>query len=160
MNTALYVGMDVGGSRSRAAVVDAAGVLRGAAEGPGGNPVAHAADRTAAALAGTLRSALTGLPGDAVRGLVLGLAGAGTVGPAVVATRLADLTCAAGLTCRAEVVGDVVVAFAAGSAGPDGTVLVAGTGATAARISGRRETEVTDGHGWLVGDLCVLRSSR
>ncbi|MHA6619403.1 hypothetical protein [Pseudonocardia sp. DLS-67] len=59
---ALYVGMDAGGSRSRAAVIEATGALRGAAVGPGANPVAHTPDRTFDALAGTLRAALAGLP--------------------------------------------------------------------------------------------------
>jgi glucosamine kinase len=148
----LYVGMDAGGSRSRAAVLDATGVLRGAAQGPGANPVSHAPDRAFDALAATLRAALAGRPVDDVRGLVLGLAGAGTTGADAVAARVADLARAAGLTCPTHVVGDVVTAFAAGTAEPDGTVLVSGTGATAARITAWREAEVTDGHGWLVGD--------
>jgi glucosamine kinase len=148
----LYVGMDAGGSRSRAAVLDATGVLRGAAQGPGANPVSHALDRAFDALAATLRAAIAGHPVDDVRGLVLGLAGAGTTGADAVAARIADLARAAGLTCPTHVVGDVVTAFAAGTAEPDGTVLVSGTGATAARIAAWREVEVTDGHGWLVGD--------
>jgi N-acetylglucosamine kinase-like BadF-type ATPase len=50
------------------------------------------------------------------------------------------------------VVGDVVTAFAAGTAEPSGTVLVSGTGAGAVRIVDRRETNVADCHGWLLGD--------
>lgn len=145
---ALYVGMDAGGSRSRAAVIEATGALRGAAVGPGGNPVAHAPGRAFDALAGTLREALAGLPAADVRGLVLGLAGFGTADADVAA----GLARAAGLTCPVHVVGDVVTAFAAGTARPDGTVLVAGTGAGAVRIVARREAEVADCHGWLVGD--------
>lgn len=144
----LYVGMDAGGSRSRAAVVEATGALRGAAVGPGGNPVAHTPDRAFDALAGTLRVALAGLPADDVRGLVLGLAGSGTTD----ADAVAGLAREAGLTCPVHVVGDVVTAFAAGTARPDGTVLVAGTGAGAVRIVARCEAEVADCHGWLVGD--------
>jgi N-acetylglucosamine kinase-like BadF-type ATPase len=145
---ALYVGMDAGGTRTRAAVLDAAGTLRGAAEGPGGNPVSHAPDRALDALAGTLRAALGVLPAADVRGLVLGLAGAGPTGGVAGAA----LACAAGLTCPVQVVGDVVTAFAAGTAEPDGTVLVSGTGATAVRIVARREAAVADANGWLLGD--------
>lgn len=145
---ALYVGMDAGGTRTRAAVLDAAGTLRGAATGPGANPVSHAPERAFDVLADTLRAALRGLPAGEVRGLVLGLAGAGTSGGIAVA----DLARAAGLTCPANVVGDVVTAFVAGTAEPDGTVLVSGTGATAVRIVGRREAAVADGNGWLLGD--------
>jgi N-acetylglucosamine kinase-like BadF-type ATPase len=105
-------------------------------------------ERAFDALADTLRAALRGLPAGEVRGFVLGLAGAGTSGGIAVA----DLARAAGLTCPAHVVGDVVTAFAAGTAEPDGTVLVSGTGATAVRIVGRREAAVADGNGWLLGD--------
>ncbi|TWF77140.1 N-acetylglucosamine kinase-like BadF-type ATPase [Pseudonocardia hierapolitana] len=145
---ALYVGMDAGGTRSRAAVLDASGALRGTAVGLGANPVSHVPERAFDALAGTLRAALDGLPASDVRGLVLGLAGAGTSGRIAVA----DLARAAGLACPAHAVGDVVTAFAAGTAEPDGTVLVSGTGATAVRIVGRCEAAVADGNGWLLGD--------
>src|SRR5262245_30028201 len=111
---ALYVGMDAGGSRSRAAVIEATGALRGAAVGPGGNPVSHAPDRALDALSGTLRTALAGLPADDVRGLVLGLAGLGTTDVHPIADQLAGLARAAGATCPVHVVGDVVTAFAAG----------------------------------------------
>ena len=82
----------------------------------------------------------------------MGLAGVDTHGADAVAARLADLARGAGLTCPTHVVGDVVTAFAAGTARPDGTVLVSGTGAGAVRIVARREAEVADCHGWLVGD--------
>jgi glucosamine kinase len=148
----LFLGMDVGGSRSRAAVVDGSGRLRGAAEGPGGNPVSHPPDQAFRALAGALRAVLHDLPAAAVRASVLGMAGVGPMQLPAMSADLADLADAVGLPCRPAVVGDVIVAFAAGTAEPDGTVLVAGTGATAARITGRERTAGTDGHGWLVGD--------
>lgn len=152
MSSALYVGMDVGGTRSRAAVIDAAGTVRSTAEGPGGNPVSHAPDQAFHALAGALRAALSGLPTTAVRGVVVGLAGVGSLRRSEFAARFAALGADIGLTCRTDLVGDAVVAFAAGTPEPDGTVLVAGTGATAARIVDRTEAGVTDGHGWLLGD--------
>lgn len=149
----LFLGMDVGGSRSRAAVVDGSGRLRGAAEGPGGNPVAHPPGQAFRALAGALRTALHGIPAAAVRAAVIGMAGVGSEGLPEVSAGLADLASAVGLTCHPGVVGDVVVAFAAGTAEPDGTVLISGTGATAARMAGREAVDGTDGHGWLVGDV-------
>jgi glucosamine kinase len=149
----LFVGMDVGGSRSRAAVVDDAGRVRGAAEGPGGNPVSHPPDQAFRALAGAMRAALHDLPASAVRAAVIGMAGVGSGRLPVVSTSLADLAVEIGLRCRPEVVGDVVVAFAAGTPEPDGTVLISGTGATAARIAGLEPVDGTDGHGWLVGDV-------
>ena len=138
------LGTGAGGTRTRAAVVDEAGRLRGAASGPGANPVSHAPERAVGALAGTLQA---GLDAAEVRGLVLGLAGAGRGGLAV-----AEPARAAGLSCPVRVVGDAVTAFAAGTAEPDGTVPVAGAGAAAARIVARREAVVADGNGWLLGD--------
>ncbi|GAA3091791.1 BadF/BadG/BcrA/BcrD ATPase family protein [Pseudonocardia yunnanensis] len=148
----LFLGMDVGGSRSRAAVVDGSGRLCGTAEGPGGNPVSHPPDQAFRALAGAIRAVLHDVPAAAVRSAVVGMAGVGPMQLPAMSADLADLADAVGLPCRPTVVGDVIVAFAAGTAEPDGTVLIAGTGATAARITGRERTAGTDGHGWLVGD--------
>lgn len=149
----LFVGMDVGGTRSRAAVVDASGLTRGAAGGPAGNPVSHPRDQAFHALAGALRAALHGLPAGAVRGAVIGLAGVGSARLPAVSALLGELAADIGLGCRPEVVGDVVVAFTAGTPHPDGTVLISGTGATQARIAGFAHVDGTDGHGWLVGDV-------
>lgn len=44
------------------------------------------------------------------------------------------------------------VAFASGTGEPDGTVLIAGTGAVAGAMRDRRLTRTADGHGWLLGD--------
>jgi glucosamine kinase len=99
----LFLGMDVGGSRSRATVVDGSGRLRGAAEGPGGNPVSHLPDQAFRALAGALRAVLHDLPAGAVRAAVLGMAGVGPMR----------------LPCRPAVDDDdVIVAFVAGTAEP------------------------------------------
>jgi N-acetylglucosamine kinase-like BadF-type ATPase len=57
-----------------------------------------------------------------------------------------------GLTCPFRIVGDVVTAFAAGSPARSGTVLIAGTGAIAARVDSLRVTATADGWGWLLGD--------
>ncbi|KKZ73335.1 BadF/BadG/BcrA/BcrD ATPase family protein, partial [Streptomyces showdoensis] len=49
--------------------------------------------------------------------------------------------------------GDADVAFAGGEGTPaDGLVLIAGTGAAAARVAGRRAIRAADGDGWLLGD--------
>ena len=58
----------------------------------------------------------------------------------------------AGLTCDPGYRPDLEVAFAAGTPEPDGTVLVAGTGACAGAVNDHRLTRSADGHGWLLGD--------
>lgn len=57
-----------------------------------------------------------------------------------------------GLSCPPTYVTDLEVAFAAGTAEPSGTVLIAGTGAVAGELRDRRLVRTEDGHGWLLGD--------
>lgn len=148
----LFAGMDVGGTRSRAAVVDATGRLLGAATSVGGNPVTHPPQQAFDAMAEALGNALHGLPASAVGGVVLGMAGGGSLPGDAMRRGLDSLRDRLGLGCTPTVVGDVVVAFVAGTPSPDGTVLIAGTGAVAARIEGWVHTGGVDGHGWLLGD--------
>lgn len=56
------------------------------------------------------------------------------------------------LACPMVVVGDAVTAFAAGSPASSGVVLIAGTGAIAAHVSGEQVLSTVDGNGWLLGD--------
>ncbi|MFD0633412.1 hypothetical protein ACFQ9X_19430 [Catenulispora yoronensis] len=58
----------------------------------------------------------------------------------------------AGLVCPVRVVSDVTVSFAAGTPHADGTLLVSGTGAVAARMHDRLPALFRDGYGWLLGD--------
>ena len=58
----------------------------------------------------------------------------------------------AGLRCPYAVHGDALVAYASGTAAPDGTVLIAGTGAITAQVHELRLDRIADGHGWLLGD--------
>ena len=55
-------------------------------------------------------------------------------------------------SCDPGFVPDLEVAFASGTPESDGAVLVAGTGAAAGSLTGRRLTRTADGHGWLLGD--------
>ncbi|MEJ3654421.1 BadF/BadG/BcrA/BcrD ATPase family protein [Actinomycetes bacterium KLBMP 9759] len=149
----LFVGIDVGGTGTRAAVVDAGGRVLGSALGRGGNPISHPRETAFGVLAGTLGAALVGIPGRDVRAMVVGMAGSGSVPADVLAGELATVAGAAGITCTPVVVGDDVTAFAAGTPEPDGVVVIAGTGSATARITGRTWTDGIDGHGWLLGDI-------
>ncbi|WP_083959016.1 N-acetylglucosamine kinase [Herbidospora mongoliensis] len=145
--TALIIGVDGGGTSTRCVVVSESGEVAGRGLAEGAN-VLSAADPAANLLA-ALRDAMRGLDPSRVVGGVFGLAGSG----AGRAGKLAgEAWHSAGLPGRPSVVADVLVAFAGATAEPDGTVLLAGTGAVAARISGWEVAKVVDGHGWLVGD--------
>ncbi|GAA2288983.1 BadF/BadG/BcrA/BcrD ATPase family protein [Streptomyces kunmingensis] len=155
----LAVGIDAGGTRVRARCVDADGRLVGAGHGGPGN--ALSVERAALvrhleqALAAAVPKALRG----AVAGVVGGFAGAGEDGGSVRGHSVAEDCLAEALArlgvdgAALRVYGDVEVACASGPGAPaDGLVLIAGTGAAAARVAGRRTVRVVDGDGWLLGD--------
>lgn len=149
----VVVGLDIGGTSTRATALTLDGERLGTGRGGGGNPTSHGAERAAAELLTALRGALAGVDPARVRAGAIGLAGAGRLladpaGRAAFDRAWHD----AGLRCPYAVHGDALVAYASGTAAPDGTVLVAGTGAIAAEVRDLRLDRVADGHGWLLGD--------
>ncbi|MFC1416226.1 N-acetylglucosamine kinase [Streptacidiphilus cavernicola] len=147
---ALVLGLDAGGTGSRALAATAQGEVLGRGSGAGANQ--HSAPDPAAALTEALCGALAGLDPGRVTAGVLGLAGAGPAGRAE-AERLAGTAWArAGLTGRPAVVTDLAVAFAAATVRPDGALLLAGTGAVSALFRERVAVRRCDGYGWLLGD--------
>jgi N-acetylglucosamine kinase-like BadF-type ATPase len=148
--TDVAVGVDIGGTSSRALVVYADGRVAGRGSSGGGNPnshpPAHAAKRVAEAVADALPE------GAVVVGCMLGLAGESKfTDPTVVAVFEAALR-QVGVGCRIDVVSDAEVAFASATSSPEGTVVIGGTGSVAARIVGRRKESWRGGWGWLLGD--------
>ncbi|MEU1530013.1 N-acetylglucosamine kinase [Streptomyces fagopyri] len=169
LNQDLVVGLDAGGTRTRAVLASAATgrTLGEAAAGPGNAltvPLPQLTDRLADAIGRSVperarRSVV------AVVGGFAGAAGAAGSGDfADFADRdpgrlnaLAALTEALrrlGIAARTVgVSSDIEAAFASAPGTPaDGLALVAGTGAGATRIVGRRCTATVDGDGWLLGD--------
>lgn len=163
----LVIGVDAGGTRSRACLTGAApgaAVLGRGSGGPGNALSVGRADLTrhlSDAVAGALAEALPACP-DArsrVAAAFGGFAGAAVgIGPErgqrLAVSCLRDALAANGITGAAvDAGGDTEVALAAAPGAPaDGLVLIAGTGAIASRIAGRRRAGVVDGHGWLLGD--------
>jgi len=150
------LGVDAGGTTTRALVATLSGERLGQARSEGANPNAHGVDRAADRLAEAVAAALDRAgPGarDAVAAGVVGLAGVSALRDATVRARMDRALSEAGLgSGRGFFTGDDEVAFASGTPSPHGTVLIAGTGAIAARIDGRRRTRSADGMGWLLGD--------
>lgn len=149
----LVVGLDAGGTSTRALVLDLDGARLGAGIAGGANPNSHPPEQAAACVAEALREALDGLDSRKVRSGVLGMAGASklTTDPQVSALFRTAWE-EAGLQCPMRVITDCEAAFATGTSSPDGTVLVAGTGAIGARISAHHMTRTAGGYGWLIGD--------
>jgi N-acetylglucosamine kinase-like BadF-type ATPase len=148
----LVVGVDAGGTASRAVVAEANGeVIARATAGPG-NPAAQGP--AAAVQIGTaIRAALGRHDPRHVDAAVVGLAGISALSDPALAQAFAREWKEIGLTCDVEIVGDAVTAFAAGTSSPAGAVLIAGTGAVAALVDNARIIRTADGLGWLLGDL-------
>ncbi|MEV4945962.1 BadF/BadG/BcrA/BcrD ATPase family protein [Streptomyces sp. NPDC053755] len=153
---AVVVGLDAGGTRTRARLADAATgeTLGEGASGPG-NALSVPRDALARNLAAAVGRAVPRGRRGAVLAVVAGFAGGGPGGGRDNArTALAEALGATGIVPgRVEVYGDADIAFASGPGTPtDGLVLIAGTGAAAARVERRRAVLTVDGDGWLLGD--------
>jgi glucosamine kinase len=147
----LVVGVDAGGTASRAVVATLAGAVVGRGLAGPGNPFATG-PAAVASITEALRQALSGVDTGAVAGGVLGLAGNAACADPVIKAALDAAWASAGLRCARTVVGDAETAFAAGTPAPSGAVLIAGTGAVAARLEDHLIVRVSDGLGWLLGD--------
>lgn len=149
----LMLGVDAGGTGSRAVVLDTAGELVGRGDGGPGNPCVTGADAVRS-IGATIRAALGEHDPATVRGAVVGIAGLSSLADPLVREAFAHEWAAIGLTCAVPVVGDAVTAFAAGTDGATqrGSVLIAGTGAVAALVDGLDVVRTADGLGWLLGD--------
>ena len=153
MGEAYVLGMDIGGTATRAVVLDLDGRRCGTGLAGGGNPTSHGPQAAASSLTTALSAALAGLAPARVAAAAVGLAGAGRLVADPQARAAFDTAWReAGLRCGYTVHGDAVAAYAAGTCEPDGTVLIAGTGAIAAAVRDLRLARVADGHGWLLGD--------
>lgn len=143
-----FLAVDAGGSHTRAACIDAGGRVLGWGTANGGNTTALGDDGVRAVEQAS-RAAITEAGVDASQlTAVLCAAGEAPV------ERRAALAGRLGLADEEawHIVGDALGAYFSGSSSPDGIVLVAGTGAVAARVRGSSLVEVVDGLGWLIGD--------
>ncbi|WP_432986253.1 N-acetylglucosamine kinase [Dactylosporangium sp. CA-233914] len=148
---AVVVGVDAGGTASKAVVVDGSGTVLGRGAAGPGNPSAGGPP-AARAVGSALRSALAGLDPATVTAGVVGVAGASALADPAVAAAFAEEWVSIGLRCEIPIVGDAVTAFAAGGDWSTGAVLISGTGAVAALVDGLCTVRVADGLGWLLGD--------
>lgn len=161
-NARLAIGIDAGATHTRCLVVDETGarLARGSAEGANQNSSAD----PALALTSALRDALAAL-GDVepdgrrrVERVTIGIAGAGSAGLARAEAAARQACRDAGIAAPVSVSSDIEIAYAAGSSdrdgviSPDGTVLIAGTGAVAAAVADFAVVRRCDGLGYLLGD--------
>jgi len=147
----LVVGVDAGGTASRAVVAAPDGAILGRGSAGPGNPTS-AGYEAARAIGTAIRAALGDRDPHSVRAVVAGVAGIGILTDPIILAAFDAEWAATGLTCPVSTVGDAVTAFAAGTPAASGAVLIAGTGSVAARIENWRITQTADGLGWLLGD--------
>ncbi|HVV09991.1 N-acetylglucosamine kinase [Amycolatopsis sp.] len=145
------VGVDAGGTSTRALAVAADGTVLGSGRSGGANPNSHPPAEAVAHLAEAITAALTGLDPAAANACVVGMAGTAKLTDRSVAALFEAGWRRLGLP-EVVVLTDAEVAFASATTEPDGTVLVAGTGSIAGRIRRRRMVSTAGGYGWLLGD--------
>lgn len=146
------LGVDAGGTSTRVVVVDQTGLVLGHGSSGAGNPVSSGVDQAAGAVREAAELALrrAGLDGAHISQVVVAMAGS-SIDPD---TRwLTDPLARIGLTAQVSFESDLLATFCAGTPAADGYALVAGTGASALRVEAGRVAAVSDGLGWLLGDV-------
>ncbi|CAM4183274.1 BadF/BadG/BcrA/BcrD ATPase family protein [Kibdelosporangium persicum] len=146
------VGVDAGGTGSRALAVDLAGYRLGRGASGGANPNSHPYDVAAARIAEAISLAIRDLDPADCKACVVGMAGSSKLTDPEVARVFHDTWNGLGLGCEIRVITDQEAAFASMTSEPSGTILVAGTGSIASRIENHRMVRVVGGVGWLLGD--------
>ncbi len=143
--------IDVGGSTSRAHLVDTAGRCLGQGRDRGGNPASNNPEFAASSIISAVEAALADAGGGPFDIIVALIALAGPQAH-VALQRLETVFRAAGLTGPIVFAGDLLAMFASITPAANGYCVVAGTGAGAVRIRAGEVERVVDAAGWLLGD--------
>jgi N-acetylglucosamine kinase-like BadF-type ATPase len=145
------IGVDAGGTSTRAIAVAADGKVLGTGRSGGANPNSHPPAEAAGHIAAAVEQSLGTLNPAEANACVVGMAGTSKLTDPAVAALFESTWQRLGLA-EVLVLTDAEVAFAAATSAPDGTVLIAGTGSIAGRIRKRRMVSTAGGYGWLLGD--------
>lgn len=145
------VGVDAGGTSTRALAVAADGTVLGIGRSGGANPNSHPPAEATGHLAEAIGACLSGLNPQEANACVIGMAGRSKLTDPAVAG-LFEATWRRLELGEVLVLTDSEVAFASATSAPGGTVLIAGTGSIAGRIRKRRMVSTVGGYGWLLGD--------
>ncbi|HKS45092.1 MAG TPA: BadF/BadG/BcrA/BcrD ATPase family protein [Amycolatopsis sp.] len=149
--TRFVVGVDAGGTSTRALAVAEDGTVLGSGGSGGANPNSHPPEQAAARIGEAVAAALGDLDPRQANACVVGMAGSSKLTDPAIAALFEATWQRLGLA-KVGVLSDAEAAFASATSAPDGTVLVAGTGSIAGRIRKRRMVSTAGGYGWLLGD--------
>lgn len=152
MKRTALLAIDVGGSTSRATLINPHGNCLGLGRNRGGNPASNTPDQAASAIIAAVETAVADAGGGPLDIVVALIALAGPRAH-VAQGRLEDAFRAAGLSGPLVFRGDLEALLASVTAATDGYCVVAGTGAGAVRIRGGSIEAVVDAAGYLLGDF-------
>jgi N-acetylglucosamine kinase-like BadF-type ATPase len=142
------IGIDAGGTATRAVLLNENGRCLGYGRAGAGNPTSAGVDlATSNQVAATLTAiGQSGIEPDLVMLTLAGGLGLRT-GPMV-----SEALAAAGVHVDVQIAGDVMSAYFSATAVPTGYLVLSGTGAISARIVDGVLDGLADGIGWLLGD--------
>ncbi|QOR72342.1 hypothetical protein IM660_09020 [Ruania alkalisoli] len=149
--TNCYLGIDAGGTSTRAALVLPDGTCLGTGRAGSGNPISAGPELAAQNVLTASQAALANAGAEPSL-LADGIAAMAGSRVAREADWLNDPLHAAGLPISLTLEPDLLAAFLSATPQPDGYAVVAGTGAVAVRVRNFELERVTDGLGWLLGD--------
>lgn len=159
----LVVGVDAGGTNTRAVVLDTHGTCLGYGRCGPGNPISAGVPMAVANIMGAIELAMVAATGSGLAGGSVGAEGAGRLvglGLSIAGIfsnggRLPELEQALrakGVTAPLRFDGDVMGAYFSATTAAEGLVMIVGTGATASRVHHHQMDKLADGLGWLLGD--------
>lgn len=150
-----HLGVDAGGTSTRAVVLDSQGRALGYGRSGSGNPISAGPAVAATSLRAATAQALAGagLRGSVISTTAVAMAGGSSVtDDPDVADSIRDALVSTGVTAGVSIEKDLLALYFSGTPQPDGYALVSGTGAAAVRVRGGEVEAVCDGLGWLLGD--------
>lgn len=150
-NPPLVIGVDAGATTTRCVLATVDGEILATGSGAGANRWSSGEDWAREPIR-VVESALASVERTRVLGGVFGVAGSGEFREQSQHEYLLSWWRARGLGGAPLLVGDAIVGYAAGSAEPEGLLLLSGTGAVAAWVRGFAVHQRCDGAGWLLGD--------
>jgi len=147
----VLLGIDAGGTSTRAVLTDQRGQCFGYGVGGRGNPISAGPDRAADGVLDAVEKALFGtdLTLADVPVIVAAMAGMRASGGS---EWLRDRLVARGFSGRLVFESDLLATYFSGAASAFGYALVSGTGACVIRVQDGRIDAAGDGLGWLLGD--------
>lgn len=147
----LSLGLDAGGTSTRATLVSTDGECLGYGTARGGNPISSGTSRASSEILAAIERACESSETSLRDVTLITLAMAGYLTQE--STRwLEDPLAEAGFTGRLSWSSDLLATYFSGTFSPNGYAMVSGTGAAVIRVTDGEVDTTRDGLGWLLGD--------